>query len=97
VVFGRGELVLAVVAASSWNRIQRRGLMPKPQTCPECNISMEAGVTVDLESRRTQTWLRGPVEIKRLMGIKTRGKELLPVVSYRCPQCGYLKTFAPPI
>ena len=56
---------------------------------------MEEGVTLDLESRRTQTWLRGPVEEKRLTGIKTRGKELLRVVSYRCPKCGYLKTFAP--
>jgi hypothetical protein len=56
---------------------------------------MEEGVTLDLESRRTQTWLRGPVEEKRLTGIKTRGKELLPVVSYRCRKCGYLKTFAP--
>jgi hypothetical protein len=58
---------------------------------------MEEGVTLDLESRRTQTWLRGPVEQGRLMGIKTRGKEVLPVVSYRCPKCGYLKTFAPPL
>jgi len=58
---------------------------------------MEEGVTLDLESRRTQTWLRGPVEAKWLTGIKTRGKELVPVVSYRCPKCGYLKTFAPPV
>jgi rubredoxin len=71
--------------------------MSKPQICPECNASMEEGATLDLESRRTQTWLRGPVEEKRLTGIKTRGKELLPVVSYRCPMCGYLKTFAPPV
>jgi hypothetical protein len=72
-------------------------MMPKSQTCPECNTSMEEGVTLDLESRRTQTWLRGPVEEKWLTGIKTRGKELLRVVSYRCPKCGYLKTFAPPV
>lgn len=57
---------------------------------------MGAGVTLDLESRRSQTWLRGPVTEKRFTGIKTRGEELLPVVSYRCPECGYLKTFAPP-
>jgi hypothetical protein len=56
---------------------------------------MEEGVTIDLESRRTQTWLRRPVEEKWLTGIKTRGTELLRVVSYRCPKCGYLKTFAP--
>jgi len=54
-------------------------------------------VTLDLESRRTQTWLRGPVEQKWFTGIKTRGKELLRVVTYRCPKCGYLKTFAPPV
>ena len=58
---------------------------------------MEEGVTLDFASRRTQMWLRGPVEEKRLTGIKTRGKELLPVVSYRCPKCGYLKTFAPSV
>ena len=43
--------------------------MQKPQTCPECHASMEEGVTIDLESRRTQTWLRGPVEETRLTGI----------------------------
>ena len=58
---------------------------------------MEEGVTLDLESRRTQTWLRGPVEEKRLVGIKTRGKELLRLVSYRCLKCGYLKMFAPQV
>jgi hypothetical protein len=76
---------------------KRPGIMAKPQTCPECSVSMEEGVTLDLETRRAQTWLRGPVEEKRLAGIKTRGKELLRVVSYRCPKCGYLKTFAPPV
>ena len=57
---------------------------------------MEEGVTLDLESRRTQTWLRGPVEEKRLTGIKTRGKELLRVVTYRCPKCGLLQSYALP-
>ena len=50
--------------AHDLHRIQLLGMMPKPQTCPECNASMEEGVTLDLESRRTQTWLRGPVEEK---------------------------------
>lgn len=36
-----------------------------------------------------------PVEEEPLTGIKTRGTELLRVVSYRCPTGGYLKTFAP--
>jgi rubrerythrin len=71
-------------------------MMRKPQTCPECNASMEEGVTLDLESRRTQTWLRGPVE-QKWFGIKTRGKELRRVITYRCPKCGYLKSFAPPV
>ena len=71
--------------------------MTKPPMCPECKVAMEEGATIDLESRRAQTWLRAPVEEKRLTGIKTRGKELLRVVSYRCPKCGYLKSFAPPV
>lgn len=71
--------------------------MLKAQICPECHASMEEGVTLDLESRRAPTWLRGPVEEKRLTGIRTRGKELLRVVTYRCPNCGYLKSFAPPV
>ena len=58
---------------------------------------MEEGVTLDLSSRQTQMWLRGPVEETRLTGIKTRGKELLRVVSYRCPKCGFVKSFAPPV
>jgi hypothetical protein len=58
---------------------------------------MEEGVTIDLESRRTQMWLRGPVEETRFTGIRTRGRELLRVVSYRCPKCGFIKSFAPPV
>ena len=75
----------------------RLATMPKTQRCPDCNAVMEAGVTIDLESRRTQTWLPGPVEEKRFTGIKTRGKDLLRVVTYRCPKCGYLKMFAPSV
>jgi uncharacterized OB-fold protein len=71
-------------------------MMPMPQTCPDCHASMEEGVTLD-QSRHVQTWLRGPVEENWFTGIKTRGKELLRVVTYRCPKCGYLKTFAPPV
>ena len=70
--------------------------MPTSQTCPDCNASMEEGVTLDLESSHAQTWIRGPVE-KGLFGIKTHGKEQLRVVSFRCPTCGYLKTYAPPV
>jgi rubrerythrin len=40
-------------------------------------------------------WLEGEHERSFLGGVaRTRGKTVLPVVTYRCRQCGYLESYA---
>ncbi len=39
-------------------------------------------------------WIKGPAD-KGIFGkIKERGRERLPVVTFRCPTCGRLESFA---
>ena len=67
--------------------------------CPKCQKTMERGHLPDIaESHVVQTaWARGAPERRRFIGgIKVNTKELLPLVAFRCPSCGYVELFAPP-
>jgi RNase P subunit RPR2 len=52
--------------------------MTQPTTCPKCNGSMEPGLT-------PKTFFGG---------MNLKGREPLPVTTYRCEGCGYLESFA---
>jgi len=39
-------------------------------------------------------WLEGEPEKSFWSGIKTEGRERLPVSTFRCPKCGYLESYA---
>jgi hypothetical protein len=43
------------------------------------------------------TWLKGVTEKSFWGGVKWRGKERLPVNTFRCPKCGQLKSYAPSV
>lgn len=45
-------------------------------------------------SNLATTWLEGPPEKSFWMGTKVKGKERLPVQTYRCGACGFLKSYA---
>ncbi|HXI20046.1 MAG TPA: PF20097 family protein [Gemmatimonadales bacterium] len=65
--------------------------------CPKCECPMEPGVLLDrghYDSLGTAEWLEGNPEKSIWTGLKTKGKERLPVRTYRCPQCGYLESYA---
>lgn len=70
-------------------------------TCPKCSSAMEEGFMPDIgEGPALTRWHPGePVPIRFLgsnMGIfKVNLKQLRPVVTYRCTQCGYLESYAP--
>jgi hypothetical protein len=58
---------------------------------------MEAGFTIDVGYGRTAVpkWAAGEAESSFWSsGLKLRGKEQLPVTTYRCRQCGFLESYA---
>jgi hypothetical protein len=41
-----------------------------------------------------QKWVDGPPEKSFWVGIKMRGRQVLPVMTYRCERCGMLESYA---
>ncbi|BAH40699.1 MAG TPA: hypothetical protein DGD08_18540 [Gemmatimonas aurantiaca] len=58
---------------------------------------MEQGFLLDrghANASQEQEWVQGEVERSIWVGIKTKGREKLPVRTFRCPRCGYLESYA---
>lgn len=59
---------------------------------------MEVGFTVDHAHSNypsTAKWTAGVPEKSFWTGLKLRGKQRLEIVTYRCPKCGLLQSYAP--
>ena len=71
---------------------------PVDRSCVKCGGEMEEGFVLDNTSRaRMQSeWVEGAPERSRWMGVRLKGKEQLPILTFRCSQCGYLESYAPP-
>jgi hypothetical protein len=57
---------------------------------------MQPGYIVD-EGHATRTvanWVAGEPERSMWNGLKLRGKEKLPIATYRCGRCGFLESYA---
>jgi hypothetical protein len=70
---------------------------PAPE-CPACRVRMEEGyaLSTDKNGRLKQTtWTEGPLERGGMYGFKVKDKRQIPVVTWRCPRCGWLLWFAP--
>ncbi len=73
---------------------------PSPE-CPDCKVAMEPGFIVDFthgtHASEQASWVEGQAESSwwtGWTGLKLGDKERLPVVTFRCPVCGLLKSFA---
>lgn len=58
---------------------------------------METGFVIDVGYGKTAVpkWAAGePVRSFWSSGLNLRGKEQLPVTTYRCRRCGYLESYA---
>ena len=70
-----------------------------PSTAPECRdcrVAMDAGLMLDRTHGGSEQpmWIKGTAD-KGIFGlIKERDRERLPVVTFRCPNCGRLESFA---
>lgn len=61
---------------------------------------MEAGFLLDHQAHASGTqsaWIDGAPERSIWTGIKLKGHQRLPVTTYRCPKCGFLESYAPPV
>ncbi|MSR61220.1 MAG: hypothetical protein EXS08_02065 [Planctomycetes bacterium] len=71
-----------------------------PPNCPECRVAMEAGHVADRarSSLCTPLWVAGPADWTGThiwsVASKLKGHDVYAVVSYRCPNCGFLSSFA---
>lgn len=64
--------------------------------CPKCQGALEEGFTLDHSSGESLAaeWVEGPPERSFWTGVKTRGKDRLPIQTFRCERCGYLESYA---
>jgi hypothetical protein len=56
---------------------------------------MQEGYVPELSQAHTgrTRWIPGPPEVG-FLGLNTRGKEILEIRTFRCPDCGYLESYA---
>lgn len=72
----------------------------KPPACCKCHFKpMEIGLIPETHHARSEPtrWLKAKAEGLGLFGLRIFGQEYLCVVTFRCPQCGYLESYAPDI
>ena len=67
--------------------------------CPKCRSAMERGYVLDNTDgggRAQSTWIAGEPERSLWWGLKLKGRELVPLASFRCSKCWYVEFYAPP-
>lgn len=64
--------------------------------CPKCRGKMEEGFIKDQDcgAVHASKWVEGAPEKSFWTGTKTQGKNQVQVITYRCPGCGYLESYA---
>ena len=65
--------------------------------CPKCRTTMEPGFVLDQSHgvMAQSAWIEGAPERSFWSGVKLKGRERIPVMTYRCPRCGFLESYAP--
>lgn len=64
--------------------------------CPECGGAMRDGLLLDQApgAYARPQWVEGPPEKSIWTGLKIKGRERWYVATYRCVECGFLKSYA---
>ena len=59
---------------------------------------MEEGFILDNShgARLQSEWIEGAPERSWWAGLKLKGRDKVPVATFRCSRCGYLESYAPP-
>lgn len=66
--------------------------------CQKCDARMEPGYVLDQAygGMAQSAWVEGAPERSFWTGLKLKGRQRLPVTTYRCSRCGYLESYASP-
>jgi hypothetical protein len=75
--------------------------MTQPMTCPKCSGHMESGFILDRAGggpKWQAQWVEGPPTPSFWISgrVNVKGREPVPVTTFRCDGCGYLESFAMP-
>lgn len=69
--------------------------------CPYCEVDMDRGFVLDFAHAAVvnSTWQAGEPTPQTILGLKTGSvkyvtEKMIPVATYRCPNCGYLESYA---
>jgi rubredoxin len=70
--------------------------MERKHICPDCRVEMQEGFVPDHYSQTIRSqWHPGPGTDKTFFGnLKMDSEKMIPIVAYRCPECGFLKHLA---
>lgn len=70
---------------------------PTPK-CPKCQHKMVQGYILDIThgARIVSQWVEGPPLKSFWLGTKIPGNKSVPVGTFRCPDCGFLESYARP-
>ena len=73
-------------------------MIEQERVCPKCRKSMEPGFVLDQTygANAQSAWVEGAAERSIWTGVKLKGRERVPVTTYRCSGCGYLESYATP-
>jgi hypothetical protein len=65
--------------------------------CIRCRNRMVAGYLLeagDHNARTVTQWVEGAPEKNFWTGLKLKNRDVMAVSTYRCPNCGYLESYA---
>ncbi len=71
----------------------------EPTRCSKCNGEMVQGFLFESEGiliRRVSTWVEGAPEESWFGSAKVPKEKCVPVGTFRCSVCGFLKSYARP-
>jgi hypothetical protein len=63
------------------------------------SVTMEQGYLLDhtYGAQVAGEWVEGPPQASFWTGLSLRGREHIPITTWRCPTCGYLESYATPV
>jgi hypothetical protein len=72
--------------------------MNKPVECIRCHAQMVVGFVADGTHAgfAQQYWVPGQPRRSFWTGVKMEKDQIVPVLTFRCPNCGYLESYAIP-
>ena len=69
-------------------------MIGRKRECPDCHVEMVEGFILTYGAQWAPRWLEGRPDISIWTGVKAKGKECRIVATYRCANCGLLRSYA---